>query len=164
MPVKLSKSLVDLLGGADKFEAIYYFDTASNSYKLYSQMTPDQQYGQPMLGYMVKMKQAVMAQADYLRVPATQAVPPTLALKQGWNLIGPSASEDAYNLSDMLASVYGKYSSVINPQGLGNQVTWQARTQTGIGNTDTVSNGDAYWVYMTADGTLAGLLTPPVQQ
>ncbi|OIQ59995.1 hypothetical protein [Neomoorella thermoacetica] len=164
VPVKLSKSLPDLLGGADKFEAIYFFDTASNSYKLYSQMTTEQQYGQPMLGYLVKMKQAVMAQADYLRVPATQAVPPTLALKQGWNLVGPSASADANTLSDMLASVNGKYSSVINPQGLGNQATWQARTQAGVGDTDTVSNGDAYWVYMTADGTLAGLLTPPVQQ
>jgi hypothetical protein len=166
VPVKLDKSLVDLLGGADKFEVLYLYDAASQSWKLYSQMTSEEQYGKPLVGYVVKMKQDVLAQADYKKVTATQAIPPTLALKQGWNLVGVSVPEDettSYNVGDMLASVKDKFSTVVNP-GLGNQVTWKALTSTSEGlKTAGVPNGDAYWVFMTADGTLAGLMAPPVE-
>ncbi|MDQ0287618.1 hypothetical protein J2Z49_002748 [Desulfofundulus luciae] len=164
VPLKLNKSLADLLGGADKFEALYLYDAATQSWKLYSQMTSEEQYGKPLVGYVVKMKEAVLAQADYQKVTATQAVPPTLALKQGWNLVGASPSETANKVADMLASVSGKFSTVVNP-GLGNQAQWTAGTASSdlTATTYIVNNGDAYWVFMTADGTLAGLMAPPVQ-
>ena len=161
VPVKLDKSLVDLLGGADKFEALYLYDAASGAWKPYSQMTSEEQYGKPLVGYLVKMKQPASALANYLRVSGTQAVPPTLALKQGWNLVGASPVTGADGLSDMLSSVSGKFSTVINP-GLGNSATWSAATSSSVTG-KTVSVGDAYWVFMTADGTLAGLMAPPVQ-
>lgn len=157
MPVKLERSLVDLLGGADKFEALYIWDTTSGAWKPYSQMTSEEQYGKPLAGYLVKMKQPASALANYQRVPGTQAVPPTLALKQGWNLVGASGT----GLKNVLASVKGKYSTVVNP-GLGNNASWSAVTSESI-STEVAAIGDAYWVFMTADGTLAGLMAPPVQ-
>jgi len=158
VPVKLTKSLADMIG-ASNIEVIYLYDAASNSWKQFSSMNADEQYGKPLVGYLVKMKASVTAQAAYQPVSATQAVPPTLALKTGWNLVGASGDK----LADVLASVKGKYSTVVSP-GLGNrQNDWSAVTSESIAADTSAAVGDAYWVYMTADGTLAGLIAPPIQ-
>jgi hypothetical protein len=68
----------------------------------------------------------------------------------GWELIGPaSLTADDFD-GVALLSINTKYSQVINPI-----------TGAVLSGTDTLAVGAGYWVFMTADGTLAGFSVTP---
>ncbi len=117
----------------------------------------------PLQGYFVKTRQAVNLNYTFKRAARVEeAVPPTRDLSAGWNLVGVGTNDTSKEVSDILASVKGKYAVVVNP-GMGNVDGWTAVTA----DNDTqpkIGAGDAYWVYMTAPGTLAGLMAPEMAQ
>jgi hypothetical protein len=81
---------------------------------------------------------------------ATRTVHATAGSYTGWELISlAKLADQAQNTT--LASIVSKYSQVINPiSGLV------------IATTDSMVVGAGYWVFMTADGTLAGFSVTPV--
>ncbi|KYH31457.1 hypothetical protein [Neomoorella mulderi] len=119
----------------------------------------------PLQGYFVKAKTPVTLNYTFKRVAdVREAVPPTRDLSAGWNLVGMGTDNDSATVSDVLASVKGKYAVVVNP-GLGNRAWLNGSAETSDQtSSNKIGKGDAYWVYMTAPGTLAGLMAPEMVQ
>jgi len=80
----------------------------------------------------------------------TKTMHATAGLYTGWELVG-QANLSAQETSVTLASIVNKYSQVIDPIS-------------GVVHVDATDMvvGAGYWVFMTADGTLAGFTTTPV--
>ena len=155
-------NLASLVGGADRFEVAYTYDPSTP--EKWVQVTT--QKLEVMKGYFVKMKQAGTALYTFKKATSpTQAMPKTAELKAGWNLLGVSVQPgDDKKVADILASVKDKYSAVVNPgKNLGNKAAWSAVTPTAADQAS-VYAGDVYWVYMTADGVVAGLAVPEIAQ
>lgn len=157
-------NLASLVGGADRFEVAYTYDPSTP--EKWVQVTS--QKLEVMKGYFVKMKQAGTALYTFKKATSpTQAMPKTAELKAGWNLLGVSVQPgDTKTVADILANVKDKYSAVVNPgKSLGNKADWKAVTPTSASDAGSrVYAGDAYWVYMTEDGVVAGLAVPEIAQ
>lgn len=118
----------------------------------------------PLQGYVVKVKQNIIANYTFKKAATVQeAVPPTRDLSAGWNLVGVGTDDTSKNVSNVLASVKGKYSVVVNP-GLGNAVWGKSAVTADDNEQPSVGRGDAYWVFMNEPGTLAGLMAPEMAQ
>jgi hypothetical protein len=151
LPLAGAGDLASLVGGSDKFEIAYTFENGQ-----WQQVST--QKLEPLKGYFVKMRAAGAAAYNLARVTSPdQAVPATRQLRAGWNLVGVSTPNDGFTVAQILASVSDKYSAVVNP-GLGNTTEFSAVTPDSANKA--TRRGDAYWVYMKADGTLAGLAVP----
>jgi len=79
-------------------------------------------------------------------------VPPSRHLTTGWNLIGHGNTAEL-PVHDALYSINGKYSFVLTYDH-----GWKLYNPLGSSDFTTMKPGVGYWVFMTQEGTLAGII------
>jgi len=183
IPVALGKtSLNDIIQDVSGIAGVYYWN-GSQWLQIYQDSETGEWYVntgngstsdplcklEPMNALYIKMNGA--NQARFWASPYRTG-PYTLNLKAGWNLIGPSidlyadkflytdegqeSRNDAMYADELLNSIKGQYSQVISPS-LANQSAWSYVPNEQYYNAAPLMEaGKAYWIYMNADGQLAG--------
>lgn len=140
----------------DNFVGGYWYDASTGDWTLIGTTTTIE----PGKGFYVNMSAAstfpVLLFDGLLSLPAYD-------MYAGWNLIGSMFGIDdtSYGLdttetktpSEALVSIAGNASVIISPSVPGQLGPWAAAATS---STDDMQVGEAYWVFMIADGTLAG--------
>lgn len=137
------------------YSVAYRFDSDNQTFV--NLMTADEYAIKPGEGFFIKMDD--VSSLPILYSTEENLVPPTRTLTAGWNLIALASLEDM-KAGDALGSIatvadLAGYSQVVSPVG-------NVRSGAVLAN-GTLYVGEAYWVYMLGERTLAGFTITPVE-
>jgi len=153
VPVQLAGGQ-KLLGGVidlGRVDIAYKFDAATQQWM---QVTADNNTIQPLEAVYVKLKDPVLAVIRPTTVPTN---PPVKNLAEGWNLVGFTKADYAY---DALYSVRERWSAAVSPAV--NPNPWAVTPWSAWSAMEIVETHYGYWVYMDEPGNLAGFSSTPV--
>jgi hypothetical protein len=145
LPVANSTPVETVLAGiAGKYQALYAFDTAANTYKTYIPGAQGNTFDtiNNGVGYWIYMSENASLKLDQVKIGEP------VQLVVGWNLVGYTG-KNAMEISSALESIEGKYSVVYGYDGS----AYKAHIPGSGGELKNMQAGEGFWIYATQNAT-----------